>query len=64
MKVKKTNLLFLIVFFLLSNCSFGNKNIILTSNNQVETKYFTNNNPIENKYFIDSKSLIENLIIN
>lgn len=62
-KIEKTFLV--IIFSTLCNCSVSrDENMLIVSNNQIDAEYFSYENKETDQYFIDSKSLIENLIIN
>ncbi|MBL6621351.1 MAG: hypothetical protein ISP24_01540 [Rickettsiales bacterium] len=62
-KIEKAFLV--IIFSTLCNCSIKkDENMLVVSNNQIDAEYFSYENKAKDPYFIDSKSLIENLIIN
>jgi hypothetical protein len=58
-------LIILNAIFLTFGCNNSLKhNMVITSNEHIETQYFAEQEEIKDPYYIDSKSLIENLIIN
>ena len=62
-KIEKAFLV--IIFSTLCNCSINrDENMLIVSSNQIDAEYFSYEDKAKDQYYIDSKSSIENLIIN